>query len=162
MKMKTKKDIYYSIAFGIIGAAIVFVAIFKFVIDRKPEAPVAVNEINDITLTDFDGNELKLKQLITGAPETYCLIFNLKDCHGCIFDGVEVLNKLKKEGKECLGLVVHDNIDDVTGWSINFEFRPFFMMKTLEFFDHIKSPITPVLVKVKNDKVDNYRFFTAH
>ena len=73
-----------------------------------------------------------------------------------------MLNKLKKEGKECLGLVVHDSIEDVTGWSINFEFRPFFMMKTLDFFDHIKSPVTPVLIKIKDNEVENYRFFTAH
>ena len=160
--MMTKKDIYYTIAFGIIGAAIIFVVIFKFVINRKPEIPFAINKLDNITLTDFDGNELKLKQLISSASETYCLIFGLKDCHGCIFDGVEVLNKLKKEGKECLGLVVHDSIEDVTGWSINFEFRPFFMMKTLDFFDHIKSPVTPVLIKIKDNEVENYRFFTAH
>jgi len=160
--MKTKKDIYFIIAFGIIGAAIVFVAVFKFVITREPELPFAVNGLTEIALSDMDGNGLKLRQLIAGSPETYCLIFNLKDCHGCIYDGVEVLNKLKAEGKVCLGLAVHDNLDDLNGWSINFDFRPFFMMKTLEFFDHIKSPITPVLIKIKDDKVENYRFFTAH
>jgi len=160
--MMKRKDIFYNVSIGVMAAAILIVVIFKFVVNKQPVDSFSINGIENISVFDLDGTEFEMSHLISKNDEDYCLIFNLKDCHSCVFDGVAMLKKLRAEGKTCTGFVIHDNLEDVNGWTINFEFRPFFMMKTLEFFDHIKSPITPVLVKFKKQKVENYKYFTPH
>jgi hypothetical protein len=157
-----KKDIFLNAGIVILAVVIVIVVIFKFVINRQPVDSFAINEPGDIKVFDLSGSEIQFQQIISKNGDTYCLIFKINDCPSCIYDGVEILIKLKAGGKHCIGIVTHDLLDEVNGWTINFDFRPFFMLQTIDFFEHIKSPITPVLVKFKNQDIASYRYFTPH
>lgn len=155
-------NILLNIGIGILSAAIIAVVIFKFVINRKSSIPFTINEIEKTEIFDLNGNELKLASLISQNSNAYVLIFNLKDCHSCVADGIDILGKLSKEGRQCLGIAIHDQIEDIDGWSINFDFRPFYMIKTVDFLDHIKCPITPILLEFKNQKVESYSYLLPH
>jgi len=69
---------------------------------------------------------------------------------------------LRASGKACIRLIIHDRLDEVNGFTANYDYPAFFMITRVAFYDHIKSPITPVLVKIQNNKVENYRYFTPH
>lgn len=154
--------ILLDISIGVLTVAIIGVVIFKFVINRKPSTSFEINGIEKARVFDLSGSELKLDRLIPQNGTAHVLIFNLRDCHSCVSDGVEILKKLKQEGRQCLGIAVHDRIEDVDGWTINFDFSPFYMIKTVVYFDYIKSPITPVLLKFKNQKVESYTYLLPH
>lgn len=156
-----KYGILMNIGIGVLATTIIAVVLFKFVINRNP-ASFAITGIEETRVWDLSGNELKLDRIISENNTVHILLFNLKDCHSCIADGVEILNKLKKEGRQCAGIAIHDQIDDFSGWTINFDFTPFYMMRTATFFDHIKCPVTPVLLIFKNQKINSYTFLLPH
>jgi len=83
------------------------------------------------------------------------------DCFSCVYKGIEDLKSLKNTGKVCFGLVINNSIEEVKGWASNYESSPFFMIKKLDFFEHIKSVSTPVFVKIAKGKVESYRYITG-
>jgi hypothetical protein len=155
-------ELLLNIGIGVLAFAIILVVIFKFVIVKKPADPFAINNIEEATVFDLSGSELKLDHLIPQNDTIHVLIFNLKDCHSCISDGVEILKKLRKEGRQCFGVAIHDRVEDVDGWTINFDFSPFYMMKTVVFVDHFNIPITPILLKFNNRKVERHSYLLPH
>jgi len=155
-------ELILDIGIGVLAFAIILVVIFKFVIVRKPSDPFAINNIEEETVFDLSGSELKLDRLIPKNGTVHVLIFNLRDCHSCVSDGVEILKKLKEEGRQCFGIVVHDRVEDVSGWTINFDFSPFYMMKTIVFLDHLNIPITPILLKFNNRTVESHNYLLPH
>ena len=145
---------------GLLGltVGIILVVLFKFVI--KTGDTFAILNFRDINVMEFNGNNGELKNFLSKDETTYCLIFDLNDCYSCINRGLEELKTLKSQGSACLGIVIHDFIEEVRGWAANYEFSPFLMLKRGDFYKHVKTPYTPVLVIFEGEKVGSYRFIT--
>ena len=99
-----------------------------------------------------------MMNLISKDKTSYCLIFDMNDCYSCILKGIDDLKALKGSGMNGFGLAVHDSTDEVAGWSKNYGFSPFFVIKKFNFYNHVHTSITPVLVKFDKGVVENYRF----
>ena len=156
-----KRDLFYNIAIAVAGIGIIPIIVFKFVIPQKPQQRIfGIKDYEKITVTDLNGNELKLRDLVPKDESTYCLLFEMTNCYSCIFEGIEDLKRLKSAGKPCIALVVHHLIDEVSGWSANHDFTPFFMLKKHDFYEHIHTPLMPVMIKIKNGKTESYRYIT--
>jgi hypothetical protein len=155
----TKKDMFYNIGIGVLVIAIMVLIVVKFIAPKNVNADVRIKDHEKITVMDLDGNQISLVDLFDKADTTYFFIFEMNDCFSCISKGLEDLKSLKKAGKPCMGIVVHHMVDEVKGWSANYDFSPFFVIKKPDFYEYIKTPVTPVMVEFKNGKVENYRFF---
>lgn len=156
-----KSDLFLNIGIGVVILAIITVILFKFVINKTgKEESFKINNIEKIMVSDLNGNQINFSDLLDKEGDTYILIFELRNCYSCIFKGIENLKSLKKSGKSCFGLAVHDYLDELNGWSTNHDFNPFFMIKKSEYFDNIHSTHLPVFIKITNGKVESYRFIT--
>lgn len=154
-----KKDLYYNIAIGIVVLAIVVVILFKFILPGKStRGGFAINHFEKVTVLDLGGNQLKLADLVSKNESTYIFILELTNCNSCIYQGMEDLKKLKEAGKPCLSIVSHHLLDEVSGWSTTQDFSPFYMLHKHDFYEHIHSPVMPVLAKIRNGKVESFRY----
>jgi hypothetical protein len=132
----------------------VLVILFKFIL--KPGGPgFDIEKKENITITDLDGKESKLFSLIDQEKDTYLLILSFNDCSSCIYRGIEELKAIKKASRNCIAIVVHDYYEEIKSWSANQDFSPFVVLKRIDFHEHIKTPTTPVLVKIRNGKIKN-------
>jgi|GEM_PF-925617 len=156
-----KLDFFYNIAIVVLVIGIITVVIYKFAIPvKQPQDSFKIQEFEKVEIIDLSGNEIKLGQLMAKDGATYCIMFRINDCFSCVFDAIQDLKRLRDSGKACMGIIIHDLLDEVRGFTANYEFSPFFMIKRVDFYEFIKSPMTPVLVKFKNNKVESYRYFT--
>ena len=159
-KTKVERERLINLVVGLLAAGIMVVVLFKFVINRNPRPPFGINDFEKILVTDLSGSEVKLSDLVSPDVTGYCLIFEIKDCPPCIYEGLQDLKKLKEAGKPCLALVVHDLINEVSGWAAVNDFSPIFMLRKVDFYEHFHSVLTPVVVKLKNGKVVSHRYIT--
>jgi len=140
-----------------IAAALV---IFKFVLPRSGLGPFVIKNLNAVTVYDLNENPLKLIDLLDKDKESYCLMFEITNCYSCIFKGIEELRQLRQSGAHCLAIAVHDLVYDIEGWSRKQTFSPFFVLKKIDFYRAVHSPLMPVLFTLKNGKVTHFRFIT--
>lgn len=158
-----KLDLFYNITIAVLVVLIIAVGLFKFVIQKKAsQESFQIQGFEEIPVIDLSGNEIKLPRLMAEDQSTYCIMFRITDCFSCVFESIQELIHLRASGKPCIGLIIHDRLDEVNGFTANYEFPAFFMITRVTFYEHIKSPVTPVLVKIKNNKVESYRYFTPH
>jgi len=155
-----KTERLYNIAIGVLLVGITVLFISKFGLKQSPQESFAIKEIDRIMVTDLMGNEIPLSKWYSNEEPVYFLIFDLKDCFSCISRGLEEFKSLKTAGKSCFGLVVDDYYQEVSVWASNYEFLTFLVLKRPEFYQHIKSVVTPVIVKIENGKADSYRYIT--
>ena len=157
-----KSEILYSISMGALALGIILVILFKFVLNQKSRESFTIKSIDEINVSDLNGNKIKLASFLEKDNLTYLLIFQLSDCYSCIYIGLNDLKDLQRAGKQCLGIVVHDYLEEVNGWSTHQDFSPFLMLKRLDFFEYVKSAHTPVFVKIVKGKIDSYRYILAN
>lgn len=158
---KKKPDLLIIFAIIILVTGAIVIAYFKYVFDKEMNMPVAINSIDNIYVSDLNGYQIKLIDLVKKDPELYLLLFDMKDCYSCIFDGINDLLTLEKSGKLCIAIAIDDNIDNVRGWSSkNFTASTLFVINRTEFLQYIDSPLTPVLVQLKFGIIKKYRFIT--
>jgi hypothetical protein len=157
-----KLDRFYNIGIGVLVIGIAAVLIFKFVLDDPPHESFRINGIDQIIVSDLNGNEIKLSEFLAKDTATYFMLFGLNDCFSCIYLGLEDLKVLKKAGRPCFGLVVHDYIEEVGGWAAQYDFTPFLVLKKLDFLENIKSASTPVFVKFADGKVESYGYISPN
>lgn len=157
-----KSDLFFSIGAGILALAIILVVVFKFLVTPKPKETFDIQDIEQIKVTDFNGDEINLTLFLEKSEVTYMLIFQLNDCYSCVYRGLTDLKALQKEGKQCLALVVHDNMEDVQGWSAHEDFSPFLMLKRTDFLEYVNCPHTPVFLKIAKGKIKSYRYIVAN
>lgn len=156
-----KNDLVLNIGIGVVVVVIIAIFLFKFVINKTgKEELFKINNIEKIVVSDLNGNEIKFFDLLDKEDDTFILIFDLRNCYSCIFKGIENLKSLKKSGKSCFGLAVHELLDELNGWSANHDFSPFFLIKKSDFFENIHSMNLPVFIKISNGKVESFRFIT--
>lgn len=154
-----KKDWFYNAAISVVVIGIIAVFLIKFVLpDKSKQHGFTVKEFEKISVMDLSGNELQLSDLVSKDLSTFCFLFELSNCYSCIFQGIEDLKKLKAAGKPCVALAVHHLIDEVAGWSANHDFSPFFVLEKHNFYEHIHTPVMPVMIKIKNGKVESFRY----
>ncbi len=156
------KEHFYTIGIVVLLLCIAAVAIFKFVLPAKPVDSFHVKNIEQLTVMDLDGNEITFSDIPPKDDSSYFLLFSLKDCYSCIYRGLEELTALKKAGKNCFGLVIDDNYKEVDIWAANYEFSPILVLKRVNFYEHIKSAVTPVLVKFENGNVESFKYITPN
>ncbi len=157
------KDIIFSSAIVVMLIAVVVVVVFKFVLSPGPvrqEKSFGIDALDNLVLIDMNNNSFKFPDLLDKNKETYCLIFEMTNCYSCIYYGIEDLKKLRKAGKDCMAIAVDDRLHEVAGWSEKQGFSPFFMLGKVDFYDHIHSPTLPVMVKIKDGEIKNFRFIT--
>jgi hypothetical protein len=157
--MKREELISY-IAIGIVVIGIIILVLFKFVIVKKHADSFAFKDFDKITVTDLNGNENKLTDLVSKDGSTYCFIFDLSDCYSCIYKGIQDMKVLKKAGKLCICLVVHHNVDEVRGWTTNHDFSPFFVLNKVDFYEHVHTQMLPVIVQIRSKEVENAKYIT--
>ena len=153
-----KRERFYSTAIVILSLVILIVVYMKF-FHNAPDRPVDIKNIRAIKVYDGSGTLIGLSDILE-EEKNYCLLFDLNDCYSCIAKGISDLKSLKKSGKPCFGLVVHNLSDEVSGWSTQQGFSPFFMLKKTSFYEHIRSPATPVMITIKDEKVIAFRYIT--
>ena len=158
--MKSNRFIYIGIVILLIAIVIVLQVKFKFFTKANSRDSFKIDEIENIFIKDLNGSDLKLSELLSKNEVTFCLVFELSNCGSCILDGLEDLKKLQDEKTQCIALIVHDIVDEVSGWSVHQDFTPFFAMKKRDFYEYIQSALLPVIVKFKNGKVIKYRYIT--
>ena len=155
------KDLIFSLGIVVLLIAVVVVVVFKFVLNRgRQDAAFRINAFENLVLIDMNNNPIKFPDLLDKNKETYCLIFEMTNCYSCIYFGIEDLKKLREAGKDSMAIVVDDRLYEVAGWSEKQEFSPIFMLKKIDFYDHIQSSLLPVLVKIKDGEVKSYRYIT--
>jgi len=154
------KETFINIAIAALIIGTVILIIIKFVINKDKDNSMAfrIDDFDTLYLEDLDGHKIKFSKLLDDNRSTFCLIFEMSNCGSCIFEGIEDLKRIKNTGKQCFAVVVHDLVDEVAGWSIHYKFSPFFAMKKVDFYEHIQSPLLPVVVKIKGRKVENFRY----
>ncbi len=157
----TKQDWLINTGIVIVLAAIIVVVAVKYIIPKStPPGPgaVSIKEIDKIQLSDLNGNEMTLDNLLDKKGLTYCMLFDLEGCYSCIYRGLEDLKRLKASGQYCIAILVHDRIDEAQGWSTTQTFSPFYVLKKAAFYQYINTPMIPVILKIENGKVNGYTF----
>ncbi len=154
-----KSDLFLNIAISVLFVAIVVVVLFKYVI-RDDSHLFHIENLNIISVAELDGKVVPLIDLVDKNGDTYCLIFELNNCYSCIVNGLEDLKKLQAAGAKCIAIVVHDYIEEVNGWSKNHDFSHFYIIKKIDFFKTIHSSVLPVVFRIKDGKVKNFKFIT--
>jgi hypothetical protein len=155
-----KSTLFYSILIVFLSICIVLVILFKFIL--KPGPGFNIEKRESIRVTDLNGKESGLFSLFNGKEDTYLLIFSFNDCSSCIYRGIEELKTIKKAGRTCIAIVVHDYYEEIKSWSANQDFSPFVVLKRIDFYEHIKTSSTPVLVKIRNGKIKNAFYIFAN
>jgi hypothetical protein len=136
---------------ALLSICIVLVILFKFIL--KPKPGFNIENRDSLTVTDLNGKEINLISLFNDKEDTYLAIFSFNDCSSCIYRGIEELKAIKKAGRNCIAIVVHDYYEEIKSWSTNQDFSPFVVMKRIDFHEHINTQTTPVLVKIRNGKI---------
>jgi hypothetical protein len=161
IKEKLHKDKIYTILILVLSIAIVFVLLYKFVIKRPLviEGPKIENP-EKITALRLDGSEVNLFGLISEKDECYCLLFELDNCQSCIYKGIVELETLEKEGKNCLGIAIHDWFEEIKGWSQHYKLKTFVVLKKVRYYEYIHSPHLPIIIKFKEGKINSYKYIS--
>ncbi|MCI0470823.1 MAG: hypothetical protein L0Y73_04110 [Candidatus Aminicenantes bacterium] len=154
-----QKNKIYNILIFVFACGLVFVLVYKFVI-RKPaviEGP-RIDNPQDVIVYTLDGNETNLAESIGDKGDCYCLFFEISNCHSCILKGIYELENLEKNGKKCLGIALHDWLDDIKGWSQNYKLKTFLMIKKIVFHENFSVPYLPLLIRFKDGKIYSYQY----
>lgn len=138
--------------------AIVGVFVFKFLPKPHPRESFLFNNIQQVSVLDLAGNPIKLVDILDSQKETYIMFLELRNCGSCLVAGIEDMIRLKKAGNPAIIIPVHERVDEILGWSGTWEFSPFYMIKTADFYQQLQCAVLPVIVKVKNQKVTGYRY----
>jgi len=149
-----KSTLFYSILIAILSICILLVILFKFIL-KPGVSGFDLENKESIIIRDLDGKEAKLFSLFENKEDTYLLIFSFNDCSSCIYRGIEELKAIKKAGRNCIAVVVHDYYEEIKSWSANQDFSPFVVLKRIDFYEHIKTATTPVLLKIGDGKIKN-------
>lgn len=152
------KDLFLNIGMVVMILAVVVAVLFKFVIKPSPPALFKINDLEKLVVTDMAGNPIQLVDLLDDKQETFIGLFEMHTCYSCIFDTVELAKQTKIAGKPALIIPIHDVLDDVQGWSTTIDFSFVYMMKRMLYHDQITCPVLPVIIKMKNRKVIDYKF----
>ena len=147
---------YLLVVFSIV---LIIVVLFKFVIKKGNPSNFSM-DVAAITITSLDRAQIKLIDLVKNKSDTYILVFKLNDCYSCIAKGIEDIQNLHTSGHEYVSIVIHDSLYDIQGFAETFPKVVFYQMTTADQYEHIRSPIFPVVVKLKNDKVVTYKYVT--
>jgi len=152
-----KRELFYDILIAVVLAAIIGAVVYKFVLKHNPQMEFATDELNKITLNTLSHTKLKMSDIIK-EKDVFVLIIDMNDCYTCIHKGIEDLKRLQKSGKECFVIVIHDYLDEVKGWSETIDFKPFYAIEKVDYYEHIHSKITPVLIHFKKGRINKYNF----
>jgi len=160
--MKNKETVY-NILLVLLLAAIVIVALVRFVLPGKKDHLQPINfridTAESLEIHDLDGRTVKWKEQIQGEENIYILLCKTSDCFSCIHEGVTDLKDLQDAGNSCMVLIIDDNIENVRGWSAaNFPFKPFYVIKKVDFYKHIQAALTPVVFNMHNGEVQRYKY----
>ena len=155
-----KKELYFYIAVGVLLICIILIYILKFGPSRRES--FEIKNMDHLSVTDLMGNKVKFQDSWKKGETVYCLLFDLNDCFSCIYRGLEDLKYLKNKGKKCLGIVINDYVEEVKGWAAQYECSPVFLLKRIDFFNHIKCVKTPVFFILEKGNVENFRYITAN
>ena len=159
--MKNKKNILLNTSLVIIGIVFVTLVYFKLFKTHQPQmAQLRIDRFEELTLMDLSKDSLKLTEILNDNDTHYILILEMSNCSTCIYKGLDTMTALKKAGKACMVIVVHDLIDEVAGWSATTDFSPFYMMTGVDFYEHIRTPLMPAIVTIKNKSIINTRYIT--
>ena len=142
-----------------ISIGIIAVLIMKFALAKKPSG-FSIKDPANISVLDLKGNRVTLSNLFDSEKGTYCLIFELTNCNTCIVKGINDLIQLNGVGERCIAIVINDLPEEVIGWSQFQEFSSFYVLKKIDFFNHIQSALLPVFFKIKAGEIEMFRFIT--
>lgn len=154
-----KSEVIYLIVVVLLVAAIIAVILFRFVLKKGTEL-VEIGDTDEITLMSVKKEVVTLSKLMEKSGTLYFIIFNIDGCYSCIVRGLNDLSALQGEGKYCIAIVIHNDIDEIKGWAEKQDFSPFYMMKKSVFYDYIKTPHVPLFVHLKNGLIKNFQFIT--
>jgi hypothetical protein len=156
--MKSNRFIYYGIGILLIAIIIVLQVKFKFFIKSNEGNSFKIEYLENLSVKDLNGEDIKFLDLLNKNVISYCMIFELSNCNSCIIKGLEDLKKLRGEKTQCMAVIVHDLVDEASGWSIHQDFFPFFVMNKRDFYEYVQSALLPVIVRFENEKVVKYRY----
>ena len=152
-------DLFSNVAIGVLIITIIIVGIFKFVL-KNDSTDFDINDIKEVVIKNMDGEDINLSELINSNFDTYMLILEINNCPPCVFKGIEDLKSLKKAGKVCFVIVVHEWLEEVKGWRQNYEFSPFYILSKNEFYDSFNVAHLPAIIKIEDGKIRNVRYIT--
>ena len=141
--------------------AIIGIVYLKFVLpiinNNKEKVSVKADYVS---LLDMNGKKYLLKDLLSLTRSTYCLVFRLDDCWSCAVKGLNDMNSLRQDSVGGIIVVVHHSFEDVKGWSQNYLKYKIYFLDIKNYFENIKLPMTPVILKFENTKLIDYKYET--
>lgn len=153
------KNYIVNIIQGVLIVSAIVVMLFAFVINKEAGVKAfGIKEFENIPVTDLEGSEIKLVDLVSKDENTYIFIFRLLDCPSCVKQGIQDLRSLVKAGKSGLVLVVYDSMDEVEEIAAQYNLSLFFLLGKKDFFEYVHTPVMPVLIKIKNNKLQSHRY----
>ncbi len=96
--------------------------------------------------------------MIKNKKEIYILLFKLNDCYTCVAKGLADIQNLSRSGSNYICIIVHDSPDDIKGFAETFPEIIFHQITTKGQYENIRCPYFPVIAKLNNKKIVNYRF----
>lgn len=98
--------------------------------------------------------------MIKHKKEIYILLLKLNDCYTCVAKGLADIQNLSRSGSNYICIIVHDSLDDIKGFAETFPEIIFHQIKTKGQYENIRCLYFPVIAKLNNKRIVNYRFIT--
>lgn len=136
-----------------------FAVIFKLIVKSHNSADFNIR-MEEIKITNMEGGSEDLIDLAAEKSETYILIMRLNDCYSCVAKGIEDIKSLYSSGYGYVVIAAHDSLDEVRGFAGIFSDVKFYQLSVADLYQSIRSPMLPVMAKVKNGRVVGHRFIT--
>lgn len=153
-----KKERYLNLLIGILVVAVIYAALIRFVFKPVNGESFAVSNPDYIPVADLSGTVFPLSRILAQTGDTYCFIFDVRDCGTCILKGKEDINSLVKEGKTGIFIMINDITGDTASWASVNEISNIFTLKKSDFYQHITAASTPVMVKFRGLKTESHRY----
>ncbi len=154
-----KKDTVYNIIIGFFIIAITILVVVKFFL-KGDKTSFVIEDLNDVEISDFSGKKFNLISLLNKNEETYFLMLEVDNCGSCISKGLSELKSLQKVGKTCIPIVIHDRVNEISGWASNYDFSSFFCISKKTYYEYFKFTYLPVIFSIKNKTVKIIRYIT--
>lgn len=127
----------------------------------KPENNfIDLKKLERIKILSPDEEEKYLSAILK-TEESYVLFFKLTDCPACIYKGLNEIKQLEQSRKLALAITIHEWIDEWKAWIKNTEIGNIYFLKRSDVEDIINFPYTPVLIKIKNGTLKNYKYISG-
>lgn len=149
----------YLIIIALLLANVFFLAKIHFDKIIQKNNLIDLKKLERVKILSPEGEEKYLSAFLK-TEANYILFFKLTDCPACIYKGLNEIRQLEQAGKFVIAITIHEWIDEWKAWVKNIEIRNIYFLRRSDIEDIINFPYTPVLVKMKNGLIKNFKYIS--